>query len=103
MRYGNSVGTELLAEFLKKFVAQFARCHLNADALLLGVGLRVEMLHVEFHSSFLTKLSHECFIGIRFLATQMKIAMRRHEGLFQVEQAQQQGHRVGTAGECDDG
>ena len=33
----------------------------------------------------------------------MKIAMRRNEGLFQVEQSQQQGNRVGTAGECDDG
>ena len=87
MRHGNRGSAELLTEFLKIVVAQFARRHLNADALLLGVILRLEMRYIERHSSLLAKPTHKRLVGIRFLATQLKIAMRRHKGLPQAEES----------------
>ena len=76
VRHGNGVEAMLDGNAREPTVAQFACSHLDADAMLCGVGRCVEIGTEKLNSLILSPLLHELRIRVALGSAEMEVAVR---------------------------
>ena len=101
MGHGHTVQLPFLQQLLKEIIAQRAGCHLDADMMLVRIGMCGKTTPVQYNLPPLAEVRHKSLITVRLRTTQTEIAVRRLNLISQVLQHTSQGHRICSATESN--
>ena len=87
-------------QFFKPSIAQFAGCHLNANATLPRHLLGLETPNVQGNTPTKAKLPHKLLVAVGIVATKTEVAVCSHYVTLFLKQHQQQRHGVRAAAKC---
>ncbi len=80
-------------------VAQFARGHLDADAVALGIAACAEVLDAEGYVMGVAEATAEGLIGVAGRGTELEVAVQGMHGVSHLVQQQQEGDAVSASAE----
>ena len=101
MPHGDGFGTDLVAEGAEPLIAELARRHLDADFLLTGIGLGVEVRPMECPAHLPAEGLDELLVALALVAPEVEVAVHRHHLVSQAVQHTGKAHGVGTAAQTD--